>query len=301
MIPIFRVRGLLWRNNEADTLWPTAAGVVLLGKNPALKYVQCEVLADQYSDTRITSRPLAQEKYSGPIPHLIREILAFVERHTEHPTRVVGINNITLAEYPKRAVREVLVNSFAHRDYEDASRKIRIEIFKDRLVVSSPGYPPKPLTLAKLRSGKYESCRRNPVIAECLASQKLMEQRGTGFERIRAAMQDHGLDAHLLEQRDGYFKVILPGPDGDFNRIRTPAEARGPVKPSVQARMNERQKQIMLHVQTEGSVTSGWCRLKFGVTYNTAYRDLSGLVELGLLTQVGKGRATRYELRWERS
>ncbi len=38
------------------------------------------------------------------------------------------------------------------------------------------------------------------------------------------------------------------------------------------------------------------CRNTFGVTYNTAYRDLSDLVERGLLVQRGKGRATRYEI-----
>ena len=179
------------------------------------------------------------------------------------------------------------------------SRKIRLEIFRDRLVVSSPGYPPRPLTLAKLRRGKYESCRRNPVIAECLASLDMMEQRGTGFERIRAAMQDHGLDAHKLDQRDGYFKVILPGPDGDFDRLRTPTDARGLVPPSVEAELNERQKQILVRVQVEGKITSGWCRKTFDVTYDTAYRDLSNLVKRGLLVQRGRGRSTRYEINIE--
>ena len=126
-----------------------------------------------------------------------------------------------------------------------------------------------------------------------------MEQRGTGFERIRAVMQDHGLDSHKLEQRDGYFKVILPGPDGDFDRLRTPTDVRGLVPPSVEAELNERQKQIIIQVQTGGKVTSGWCRKSFSVSYNTAYRDLSNLVERGLLVQRGRGRSTRYEINIE--
>jgi len=295
MALVFRIRGLLWSNEKAK-LVPTAGGVVILGKDPALKYPQCQVLADAYRSKKVTSTPRAQASFSGPIPELIDESIDFVQKNTEHPTRVVGVNNIPLDEYPEKAVREVLVNAFAHRDYEDASRKIRLEIFQDRLVVSSPGYPPKPLTLAKLRSGNYDSCRRNPVIAECLASLDLMEQRGTGFEKIRAALLDHGLEPHILEKRDGYFKVILPGPDGDYDRIRTPKDAQGLVPPSVEAELNDRQKQIMVQVQTEGSVTSGWCRKKFGVSYNTAYRDLSDLVARGPIVQVGQGRSTRYVL-----
>ena len=301
MAPVLRVRGLLWRDGETGKLHPTVAGIVFLGKNPWLEYPQCQVFVDAYRNTRITSKPRAQDKFSGPIPELLDQVLNFIHEKTEHPTRVVGINNIELDEYPRRAIREALVNAFAHRDYEDAMRKIKVEIFSDRLVVSSPGYPPSPLTLAKLNSGKYDSCRRNPVIAECMASLGMMEQRGTGFERIRAAMLDHGLDEHKLDKRDGYFKVILPGPNGDFDRILTPRDAQGLIPPSVEAQLNSRQKQIMTHVYDEGYVTSGWCKTKFSITYNTAYRDLSGLTEKKLLTQTGKGRATRYVLYMERS
>lgn len=296
MYRAFRARGLLWQDGGASALLPTAAGVVFLGADPSAKFLQCQVLADAYPDTKVTANPLAQAKLSGPIPKLIEQLLAFVHGFTAHPTRVVGVNNLALDEYPRKAVREALVNAFAHRDYADAGRKVRVEIFRDRLVVSSPGYPPRPLTLAKLRKGNYESCRRNPVIAECLAALAMMEQRGTGFERIRAAMVDHGLGAHQLDMRDGYFKVILPGPNGDYARLRVPTDARGFVPPSVEATLNERQKRIMVHVQTEGVATSGWCLRTFGITYNTAYLDLSALVRRGLLVQEGKGRATRYRL-----
>jgi len=294
MFRAFRIPGLVWQDGETGDHFPTAAGVVFLGADPAMKYLQCQVLADAYPDTKVTANPRAQAKLSGPIPQLIEALLSFVHDRTEHPTRVVGVNNIALDEYPRKAIREALVNAFAHRDYADTARKVRLEVFRNKVVVSSPGYPPKPLTLAKLRQGRYDSCRRNPVLAECLAALGMMEQRGTGFERIRAAMLDHGLDAHQLEQRDGYFKVILPGPDGHYERLRVPADARGFVPPSVEAALNERQKRIIVRVQTEGSVTSGWCRKTFGVAYQTVYRDLTGLVKAGLLTQTGSGRSTRY-------
>jgi len=300
LAPIFRVRGLVWRDGESGVLYPTAGGVVFLGHDPAMRFPQCQILADAYRDIKVTSKPFAQRNFSSPLPSLIEDLLNFVHDHTAHPTRIVGINNVELDEYPRKAVREALVNAFAHREYEDTTRKIRVEIFRNRLVISSPGYPPKPLTLAKLKSGRYESCRRNPVIAECMAALDLMEQRGTGFERMRAAMRDHGLDNYKLDQRDGYFKVTLPGPDGNFDRLRTPADAKVLVPPSIETQLNERQRRIMVQVQEEGKVTSGWCRDTFGVTYNTAYRDLSDLVERGLLVQHGKGRATRYKINIDR-
>jgi predicted HTH transcriptional regulator len=69
---------------------------------------------------------------------------------------------------------------------------------------------------------------------------------------------------------------------------------------SAEVQLNRRQREIMIEVKQEGKVTSGWCRKAFGVTYNTTYRDLSGLVDKGLWVQRGQGRATLYELNIER-
>jgi predicted HTH transcriptional regulator len=60
--------------------------------------------------------------------------------------------------------------------------------------------------------------------------------------------------------------------------------------------MTERQKSIVARVLTEGEVKGGWCREAFGVAYQTVCRDLKGLLDLGILDQIGKGRSTRYVL-----
>jgi Fic family protein len=50
----------------------------------------------------------------------------------------------------------------------------------------------------------------------------------------------------------------------------------------------------MVQVQREGFVTSGWRGKTFGVAYQTVYRDLNGLLGLGLVEAIGRGRSTRY-------
>ena len=161
------------------------------------------------------------------------------------------------------------------------------------MVVSSPGHPPAPITLASLRKGKYRPCSRNPVLAQCLSYFHRIEERGSGFRRMRDQMLNHGLDQPLLGTDTGYFQVTFPGPGDDIDRILVP-ETRLLVTPSVEAQLNERQKKIMVHVLTEGSVTNRWCRSRFHVVYNTAYRDLQGLVELDLIDPVGSGRSVKY-------
>ena len=232
-----------------------------------------------------------------PLLAAIEQVLEFVDKHTFHPTRVVGINNLTLDEYPQRALREALVNAVAHRNYEDASRKIMIEVFTDRIVIASPGYPPAPLTLAKLRRGNYRPCSRNPVVAQTLATFKLMEQRGSGFARMRDAMLNHGLDAPAFTEQDGYFLVTFFGPNGNYGRLKVLAGAVGLIAPAIESQLNERQKKIMVEVQQTGFVTSGWCRKNLDVVYDTIRRDLIALVQLGLIKSQGRGRNARYVLK----
>lgn len=275
----------------------TNAAFLLFGERPADRYPQAEVLLDACDGDRITGRPRAQLNLNAALPDMITQALEFIDRQTEHPRRVVGISNLRLDEYPVRALREALVNAAAHRDYGDAARKTAIRIFRNRLEIASPGYVPRPLTLARLMKGDYQAASRNPLIARTLATLRLMEQRGSGFERMREAMLNHGLDEPRYAQQDGFFVVTFPGPDGDYNRLRVPADASGLVPPAVTVQLNPRQKRILLRVQKQGSVTSGWCRTAFGVSYNTAFLDLRKLVRLGLLVQAGDGRSTRYELK----
>jgi predicted HTH transcriptional regulator len=288
-----KLRGLIWQEPDSGEHYATAAGVVLLAKDPSAVFPQCRILADAYRGAELDGDPRDHEDIRGPMPLAVDRALAFIDRNTRHPMKVVGLNRVRLDEYPVEALREALVNAIAHRLYEDAGRKIMLEVFSDRVVVSSPGLPPAPITLANLRKGKYRPCSRNPVLAQCLSYFHRIEERGSGFRRMRDQMLNHGLDQPLLTTETGYFQISFPGPGDDIDRIQVP-ETRPVVTPAVEAQLNERQKKIMVHVLTEGSVTNRWCRSRFHVVYNTAYRDLQGLVELDLIEPVGSGRSVKY-------
>lgn len=297
-----RSRGLMWRDRKSGKHSALAAGVLFLGKNPSAPFPQCRVMADAFRGIEPDPTPSDQLTISAPAPKAIDAVVAFVGKNTRHPPRIVGLNRVMLDEYPEKAIREALVNAIAHRDYEDSSRQIMVEVFADRVVVSSPGLPPPPLSLAKLRKGKYRPCSRNAVLAQSLAVLDLMEQRGSGMARMKAAMLDHGLDAPQLDVQDGYFQVILLGPGDNIDRLRTPAKVAGSlVPPSIEEQMNIRQKAIVTHALVNGTVTSGWCRKQLPVAYDTIRRDLLELVKWGVLEQKGKGRSTRYVTRNEPS
>jgi len=289
------LRGLIRHDLDGGDYFATAAGVALLGKDPSAVFPHCRMAADAYRGTELDGDPRDQEEIRGPMPHVVERAMDFIERNTRHPMRVVGLNRVRLDEYPVEALREALVNALAHRNYEDGTRRIMIEVFADRAVISSPGLPP--ITLARLRSGNYKPCSRNPVIAQCLSYFHRIEERGSGFRRMRDSMLNHGLEEPKLGTNTGYFQVTFTGPGEDTGRLRVPASSvRQIVTPAIESRLNERQREIVRHVLEKGDVTRRWCVDHFGVANDTAGRDLKALVELEVLARIGLGRSTRYVL-----
>lgn len=289
-----QARGLAVPGSSPDSLFATAAAFVLFDPRPADRLPQCEILVDAYDDTQISGRPKGQQNVNAPLPLVLDQVLKFVDDHTIHPRRVVGLNNLRLDEYPVKALREALVNAVAHRSYDDASRKVLVRLFSDRVEIASPGYPPKPLTVAKLLRGGYRPCSRNPLIAQTLATLGVMEQRGSGFARMRNAMLDHGLDVPRLELQDGFFVVTLPGPAGNYERLRPPGDAGGPVTPAIEAQLNDRQKKMAALLAGGERLTSRRCEKEFEITRDTAARDFGLLLKLGIAEKRGKGRSVHY-------
>jgi predicted HTH transcriptional regulator len=293
------LRGLIWHDPDTGEHYATAAGIVLLAKDPSAVFPQCRILADAYRGTEPDGTPRDHEDIRAPMPVAIDRAIAFIDRNTRHPMRVVGLNRVRLDEYPVEALREALVNAVAHRQYEDAGRKILLEVFSDRAVVSSPGLPPAPITLASLRKGKYRPCSRNPVLAQCLSYFHRIEERGSGFRRMRDHMLDHGLDQPLLGTDTGYFQITFPGPGESIERLRVPEQGLL-VTPAVEAGLSDRQREMAKRLVAGEELTGRACEALFGVTRPVLTKDFNHLVALGIAEQVGQGRSTRYRLKASR-
>jgi predicted HTH transcriptional regulator len=288
-------RSLLWRDPESGASRAVAAGVVLLGNDPSMVFPQSRILADAFHGTEKTSKPDDQDDIREPMPLAIERALGFVQRNTRHPMRVLGLNRIRLDEYPVEALREALVNAVAHRQYELEGQKIMLTVFSDRVVIASPGLLPSPLTLEKIRNGDYRPCSRNPLIAQGLSFFHRIEERGSGFGRMHDEMLDHGLDPPRYAVNGGFFQVVLPGPGADLGRLRIRPNAVGQfVEPSVEAKLNDRQKQMAAMLIQGEELVSRRCEKEFGITRDTAARDFKLLVELNLAHKLGAGRSTRY-------
>ena len=211
----------------------TNAGLVLMAKNPAQKHPQTRVSAlctshksaDEYSDI---------QHLEGPLVEVLEQLHRFIERNTATKARFSNDSNIRedLPIYPTKAVREALVNAFAHRDYSHFSGGIKLEVRPDQLRIWNSGALPKGINIETLQQGNV-SILRNPDIAHALYLQGYMEKLGRGSVVIREACEQSGLPKPKWES-DPDSGVTL----SIFTPEATP-EATPAVKKIIKALKNE--------------------------------------------------------------
>lgn len=81
-----------------------------------------------------------------------------------------------------KAIREAIVNAIIHRDYSIMGSDIKIAIFDDMLEITSPGSLMPSVDPEMLKNTPSEV--RNRVIAPIFKDCKLIEQWGSGFNKI---------------------------------------------------------------------------------------------------------------------
>ena len=84
---------------------------------------------------------------------------------------------IEIPEIPFEALREAVINAVCHRDYFEKGANAMVEIFDDRVEISSPGGLVKGLD--KKNFGK-KSILRNANIASLFHRMGYIEKMGTG-------------------------------------------------------------------------------------------------------------------------
>ena len=113
-----------------------------------------------------------------------------------------GLHRKDVPLVPPAALREALVNAVAHRDYAIMGSKILLEVFTDRVIVTSPGSLPNNVTVQSVIKGGHPRSR-NESMATFLAGRRLMESRGRGWPIIRRKMLEfNGIEPSLDVDRE---------------------------------------------------------------------------------------------------
>jgi len=128
-----------------------------------------------------------------------------------HKEAYSGLYRTDIPLLPDGVVREALVNGVIHRDYAIVGSSVMLEVFDDRVDVTSPGVLPNHMSVDEARLGGAPRSR-NELMANAMVVARLMEQRGRGWLLMRRLMRDfNGTEPLLANSRGGgYVRATFP-------------------------------------------------------------------------------------------
>ena len=132
-----------------------------------------------------SERIITINRYKGNLIRIIRYMTDFVTQRMNHSMIKLKDSRINIDAYPKRALFEGIINAVVHRDYYLDGTEIQMDMFVDRLEISSPGgfYRHEPMEKTYDLTNII-SKRRNELISDVLVACNVMEAAGTGFDKI---------------------------------------------------------------------------------------------------------------------
>lgn len=159
-----------------------------------------------------SQRIVTVNRFQANIVQSIKNICEFIFQRMNHSLQKTDMGRVNIDAYPKRAVFEGVINAIAHRDYFLDGTQIQIDMFRDRLEISSPGSFYRGAEIGRTYDlSNIISKRRNEIICAVLVACNVMEAAGTGFDKIveEYAMADEKHRPYISSSSD-HFTLVLP-------------------------------------------------------------------------------------------
>ena len=157
-----------------------------------------------------------------------------------------------------------------------------MSIYDDKILLWNPGELTDGLTIEKLKS-KHPSKSRNRNMAEVFFKAGYIESWGRGIEKMTHSLREVGYPAPIFEENAGGFQVT-------FKKEKfTPIELE-------EFGLNQRQIVAYIKLKEQGVMTSSEYQRLTNIGKSVAATELQQLVDKGIFSIEGVGRATKYVL-----
>jgi len=263
----------------------TNAGILLFGKKPGMFIPQSQITIVRYPGKDVSDRYLDLKDINGDLFDIIDHADKYIKEHIQIASHLIPdqIHREVIPQYPLFAIRELVVNAVAHREYFVHGSRIIIKMFADRIEFSSPGGFPADITPENIVDRQYS---RNPIIVKILNMVRYIEAIGDGIDRVLEVIKTHPLKPQMPVFRDVGNNVIVILHSADMSKLDF-------LKIEKLA-LNDKEKKIVNILKYKARINSGDIQKEFDVSRDTANRYLKKLMKLGLIRKEGKGKATYY-------
>ena len=254
----------------------TVAGCLLFATNPQSLFPEAFVRVLRYRGTARGSGARQQltsdVRVEGPLP---RQLLAARDEiHKVVPSRRAlgqGGRFERFSLVPEDAWLEGLVNAVVHRSYSLTGDHIRVEIFDDRIEISSPGRFPGLVDLSDpLHAARFA---RNPRIARVCADLQFGQELGEGVRRMFDEMRMAGLEDPIYHQTAGSVRLTL---------------SAEPVDRALEATLPAETRTIRAALRDGDRLSTGEIAKALGLSRPATIQRLRTLRDAGLVEWIGK-------------
>ena len=229
---------------------------------------------------------LDDKEFEGNLIYLLKSGRDFIKNNSHVRFAKAPEYRIDKPDYAERAITEALVNALIHRDYILMGAEIHIDMYDDRLEISSPGgmWFGKPIQDWDL--SEIGSYRRNPVIADLFHRMRFMERRGSGLKKIVAET------AKLY----GYTEEFAPTFHSDttsfrvvFKNMNYNSDNASNIDQEVNQEIDQEnvQERILAIMSAEPHITRVQIALKLSLPEHHVKYQIDKLRKSGRITRVG--------------
>lgn len=258
----------------------TNASVVLFARQPRDWAPNLSLRITSFADND-RQTIAADTMLDGPAVDIVHEAIALIQQRTGVSSRLKLSDPVRQqrAAYALFALREGLVNAVVHRDYA-ALGGVLVEVFPESIVIRNPGALPAGWTAEDLRH-EHLSAPVNPDIARVFFLRGLMEQLGTGTQRLIRESKALGAKTPRWEASRGVVTLEI---------FRAPTFALLSTRQSDFVRRARPESDFKLHDYARAA----------RVSERQARRDLKEMEDAGVVVRHGRGPSTSYRLRAEK-
>jgi len=219
-----------------------------------------------------------RKEFFGSVLKQMEEAYDYLKMNNNLNSTFNGLKRADHPDYPEHALRESLLNSIIHRDY-DYSGSIIINIFDNRIEFVSLGGLVKGITMEDILGGVSQP--RNDVIAAIFYRLELIEAYGTGIQRI---LESYATCQQKPEFRPAPASFIVMLPKMDYSAI------------ALQNGDLTSEDLVLQHLRAKGAITRKDVEIILGKSKFVAIQVLNKLLTEGRIIKIGSAKAIRYRL-----
>lgn len=262
----------------------TIAGALHLLREPHASLGKAYIEVFRYRGD--ATEPDRRIEITGPIAEQIATATSAVMDEIGTDFVVIGTQRHDLPRLPEVVLREAIANAVAHRSYEARGTAVRIELHDDRVVVTSPGGLPEPVTVANIRE---QYAARNLAVIGTLRRYGLAEDAGLGVDVMQDEMANELLDPPEFVDTGASVSVTLRTAGAV-----TPRERAWVAELQRRGSLSAADRLVLVHAARGTHLTNSSVRDILNADSVQARQTLHRLRDGGLLTQHGQRGGTTY-------